>query len=281
MGIAILDAQTKAPSTRALMERALDPYILLGMPHLSPHGLSETWLMKEVGHRHWMMLAQEMGMDDADFRTPDGREAYAAICATSLTQTRLELARANDVVAIHSSMTSVSRTQRASVHQVFVGAELIAVVELLSTFVARTQEGDNRSLSRMVPPVALVPPSSPNALAAAAAAFRRNQLDLCLGISPALLNVSETRSIRPSVHEDFNGAGLLYFANFQALVTRTIEALDRPARLNRRDVFFHGNINPGDTIELKSRESKDRKRSIVELYRAGGSLLGIVSTSFR
>ena len=25
------------------MERALDPHLLVGMPHLTPHGLSETW----------------------------------------------------------------------------------------------------------------------------------------------------------------------------------------------------------------------------------------------
>ncbi|MGO8470307.1 hypothetical protein AB9F45_39245, partial [Rhizobium leguminosarum] len=62
------------PSARDLMERALDPHILLCMPHLNGNGLSETWLMKELGHRHWLMLACHLGIDNADFRTADGEE---------------------------------------------------------------------------------------------------------------------------------------------------------------------------------------------------------------
>ena len=53
------------PSPRALMEQALFPHVLLGMPHLAPTGLSETWLMKELGHRHWLMLARHLGMENA------------------------------------------------------------------------------------------------------------------------------------------------------------------------------------------------------------------------
>ena len=49
------------------MARALEPHLLIGMPHLTPHGLSETWLMKELGHRHWLMLTRDLGMDNADF----------------------------------------------------------------------------------------------------------------------------------------------------------------------------------------------------------------------
>ena len=281
MNLASLETLTKTPSTRALMERALDPHILLGMPHLNPRGLSETWLMKELGHRHWLMLARDMGMPDADFRTPDGREAYAAICATSLTRANLEAARANDVLAIHSSLSPVSRTQYSSLHHVFIGDDLIAVVELLSAFVARTRDGDNRSLTKMGLSVVGALPSTSSTLAASAAAFRRNQLDVCLELSLAALDIVETVSITPSVQEDFNGAGLLYFANFQALTTRAIQNCGEPARISRRDVFFHGNINPGETIQLIFRASKDRTRSVVELKRADGSMLGIVSTSSR
>jgi hypothetical protein len=31
--------------------------VVLGMPHLSLNGLSETWVLKECGHRHWFLLA--------------------------------------------------------------------------------------------------------------------------------------------------------------------------------------------------------------------------------
>lgn len=276
MGVAFLNTSTK----RTLMERALDPHVLLGMPHLNPFGLSETWLMKELGHRHWLMLAREMDMGDADFRTPDNREAYAAICATSLSQARLELARANDVLVIHSSISQVSRTQHASIHHVSVGVGVIAVVEILSAFVARAKCGDNRSLTKMGLTTGRAQPLLSNSLAAAAAAFRRGQSDVGSVISLAELTAVKAMTIRPTLQEDFNGAGLLYFANFQALASRAIEDALPPSKLIQRDVFFHGNINPGDAIELTVRASGDHGRWVVEFHRADGSRLGLASTWF-
>ncbi|MBX4871049.1 DNA gyrase [Rhizobium bangladeshense] len=280
MGVAFLNTSTKTTAKRALMVRALDPHILLGMPHLNPFGLSETWLMKELGHRHWLMLAQQMDMDDADFRTSDGREAYAAICATSLKQARLELARANDVLVVHSSISQVSRTQHASIHHVSVGVGVIAVVEILSAFVARAKHGDNRSLTKMGMATGSATPLLPNSLAAAAALFRRGQLNVGSDISSEELTVVNVKKIRPSLQEEFNGAGLLYFANFQALATRAIYDALPPSKLMRRDVFFHGNINFGDTIELRVRASVDQGRYFVEFHRGDGSRLGLVATWF-
>nr|WP_281437467.1 Pnap_2097 family protein [Rhizobium bangladeshense] len=262
------------------MERALDPRILLGMPHLNPFGLSETWLMKELGHRHWLMLALEMDMDDAGFRTPDGREAYAAICATSLKHAHLELAKANDVLVVHSSMSQVSRTQHASIHHVSIGVGLIAVVEILSAFVARAKDGDNRSLTKMGLAASQAQPRFPNSLAAAAAAFRRGQPDVTSDIGLEEFRTVKSTTIRPSIQEEFNGAGLLYFANFQALATRAIEEVRPPSRLMRREVFFHGNIDPSEAIELTIRASRDDSRWVVDFHRADRSRLGLVTTKF-
>ncbi|MBY3591351.1 DNA gyrase [Rhizobium bangladeshense] len=278
MGLAFINNSAEPYTKRALMERALDPYILLGMPHLSPFGLSETWLMKELGHRHWLMLAQRMDMDDADFRTPDGREAYAAMCATSLTQAHLDSAKANDVLVIHSSMSQVSRTQDASIHHVSVGAGLIVVVEILSAFVARAKDGDNRSLTKMGIAASQAQPRLSNSLAAAAAAFRRGHLDVASDIDLEEFRAVKSTIIRPSIQEEFNGAGLLYFANFQALATRAIEEVRPPSRLMRREVFFHGNINPSEAIELTIRASGDDSRWVVDFHRTDGSRLALVTT---
>ncbi|MGO7726445.1 DNA gyrase, partial [Rhizobium ruizarguesonis] len=49
MSAALLDFPPAGPSARDLIERALDQHMLLGMPHLNGKGLSETWLMKELG----------------------------------------------------------------------------------------------------------------------------------------------------------------------------------------------------------------------------------------
>ena len=46
--------------------------VVLGMPHLCMTGLSETWLLKECGHRHWLLLAEAAGLAAPDFRDPAG-----------------------------------------------------------------------------------------------------------------------------------------------------------------------------------------------------------------
>lgn len=131
------------------MERALDPHILLGMPHLNGNGLSETWLMKELGHRHWLMLARHLGIDNADFRTADGEEAYAAICATSLADARFNVVQANNILTIHSRLSAVSKTQTSTRHELSVHGKSVGKVELISTFVHRRIKGNNHSIARV------------------------------------------------------------------------------------------------------------------------------------
>ena len=48
--------------------------ILLGMPQLCLQGLSETWLLKQLGHQHWMMgsVAKIVKLEHA-WRRLDGR----------------------------------------------------------------------------------------------------------------------------------------------------------------------------------------------------------------
>ena len=47
---------------------ALSDVTVLGMPHLCLGGLSETWLLRECGHRHWFLLAQATGRTVPNFR---------------------------------------------------------------------------------------------------------------------------------------------------------------------------------------------------------------------
>ena len=284
MTIAVLDAQPQTPSARALMERALDPYILLGMPHLSPAGLSETWLMKELGHRHWLMLARHLGMDNADFRTADGREVYASICATSMTGAELQLARANDVLAIRSSLHRISRTQYSSRHHLSIGGNSIADVELISAFVRRDIEGDNRSLVRVEHARSKGEILATSELAATAAALRRGTAQTHLGMTPATGRYLKSFRFKPSMAEEFNGAGLFYFTEFQALMTRALEAWFPEQRLDvvRRDVFLKGNIGAQDAVTIELSVVKPGDTGIAcRLLRPDGTEIAILFALLR
>ncbi len=233
------------------MERALDPHLLVGMPHLTPHGLSETWLMKELGHRHWLMLARDLGMDNADFRTAGGDEAYAAICATSLTAARLDLVRANAILTIRSGLSTITRTQTATNHDLFVGGRRIGRVELISAFVHREIEGRNHSLARVTIAKPQARSFASSSLATHAADIRNGRVATYWGLPMDASEPLRSYKFSPSVSQEFNGAGLFYFAEFQALADRALDSwFPNRKPVVRRDVFFLGNIEPNESVSF-------------------------------
>ncbi len=49
-----------------------------GMPQLCGSGLSENWLLKECGHRHWLAIAHRQGLARPRFHDALGQQVYAA-----------------------------------------------------------------------------------------------------------------------------------------------------------------------------------------------------------
>lgn len=241
----------KEPSSRELIERALEPHLLIGMPHLTPNGLSETWLMKELGHRHWLMLARDLGMDNADFRTADGDEAYAAICATSLTEARLECVRANAVLTIHSRLSAVSRTQTSTTHVLSVEGRDVGRVELISAFVHREIEGRNHSLARVAVRLPQAQCYEFNHLAKNAADLRNARISKYWGLPVTADEPLRSFEFHPTTSQEFNGAGLFYFAEFQAIADRALDAwFPHREPLKRREVYFMGNIERDESLNF-------------------------------
>lgn len=80
--------------------------------------------------------------------------------------------------------------------------------------------------------------------------------------------------IDPCPHGDFNGAGFLYFANFQAILDRAEWAMNRDTgaigTTMGRDLFFHGNVNPGDRLTVRrcgSRATGDARTDWFDIHR--------------
>ena len=55
--------------------------IVLGMPQLCLGGLSETWLLKDIGHRHWTLLGYALGQSLPEFEDASGAAVHAAFSA--------------------------------------------------------------------------------------------------------------------------------------------------------------------------------------------------------
>ena len=278
-----LPSPLKEPSSCELIERALQPHLLIGMPHLTPNGLSETWLMKELGHRHWLMLARDLGMDNADFRTADGDEAYAAICATSLTEARLERVRANAVLTIHSRLSAVSRTQTSTTHVLSVEGGDVGRVELISAFVHREIEGRNHSLARVAVRLPQAQRYEFNHLAKNAADLRNARISDYWGLPVTADEPLRSFEFHPTTSQEFNGAGLFYFAEFQAIADRALDLwFAHREMVRRRDVFFLGNIEASESLVFDLITASDEGDLLYgQIRRKSGEQIAKIFTSFQ
>jgi probable biosynthetic protein (TIGR04099 family) len=251
---------------------AVEDGIVLGMPHLSLGGLSETWLLKECGHRHWFMLAEVAGRAVPDFRDAAGDPVYAAFVAVSVRDARFDAAREHDELGFDSRLARTSHTQFMSRHRLAVRGCEIGEVVMTSVFVKRTQAGLNRSIARVdvpgLPPVERAGDFAADATTVAA--LRREAWKEHLGFARADAPALDRFVIDPCPSQDFNGADFLYFASFQAFVDRAEWAFFRPdprTTTRRRDVVFHGNIDPGDRVAVVPRAARHGKGTLAHWCR--------------
>jgi probable biosynthetic protein (TIGR04099 family) len=232
--------------------------ILIGMPQLSHGGLSENWLLKECGHRHWLALAAKLGLASPDFRDAGGNRLYAAFTAVRLSEARLQDVKENDRLSILTSLGRVSRTQHSSTHSVMSRARRVAKVEMASAFLRRAVASSNRHVERGD---AVMAPNPPDAmatwtsdLAADAHLLRSDRWREHLGFRHGEASALETFVFQPCPHGDFNGADFLYFASFQSVVDRAEWSwwawTDVIARTRRRDLFYYGNADLGERLEI-------------------------------
>jgi probable biosynthetic protein (TIGR04099 family) len=226
--------------------------VVLGMPQLDACGLSENWLQKTCGERHWQALANLVGRRPADWRDPDGDRVYAAFSYLHLSAARLDAAREDQRLTIDTQLRAIGRAQAHSRHRLWTQGHGIATLDLLSSFVARETDGSNRKVRRID---GLLRASSPDAesitLQHRARTLRAAWRAGAEG--PSLI-------VQPCPRHDFNGAGLLYFASFGAWTDRALwqwGLLTPQLHVRERECAFLGNADPGEAmcVRLMATES--------------------------
>lgn len=231
--------------------------VLVGMAELARGGLSETWLLKACGHRHWLLLAELLGLREPDFRDAEGHKTYATFTAVAVREARLDRVQENDRLGIDGAIGRVSRTQFRSLQQVRVRGRNVAEVEMVSVFLRRRVAGRNRSVVRALP-VSLQPhglAADEGGLVGQAYAMRNGSWTEHRGFRRAEALASREFHADPCPQTDFNGADFLYFASFQAFVDRAewswFRHAEPLARTRRREIFYYGNIELGDTLRVE------------------------------
>jgi probable biosynthetic protein (TIGR04099 family) len=223
------------------------------MPQLCRAGLSENWLWKECGHRHWLALSHSFGMERPDFRDDAGNRLYPAFTAVSLIEGRLSEVAEHQQLAFAVDLGRISRTQFRSRTAVTADDRPVATLEMSSIFLRRRIAGRNGSVERALARqhCALSPESDGDA---ALQAWRAGTWTNHMGFDIAERGDIASLGFDPTPHDDFNGADFLYFASFQAMLDRAewswLRSPDRLMTTIRRDIAYRGNIELGDTLTL-------------------------------
>lgn len=266
---------------------------LAGMPQLAYAGLSENWLLKECGHRHWMGLAELSGMQQPDFHDENGHKSYAAFTAVRISSVKLNSIKENQQFTIASQVSRAGQARHFSNHNVKSENENIANIQMLSSFVFRREAGNNQSVMRAN--FANLSQSEPtieaNTLMQQCKKIRTDDWLEHMGLSRVSKATLKEIEFLPCPNHDFNGANFLYFASFQAYIDRATWAwastqpsnklIENLPSIMNRDLFFYGNINVGDTLKIRLCVEKINgiyRTNWCEIYAGNGSKIADVFT---
>jgi len=231
---------------------------LLGMPQLALGGLSEIWLLKECGNIHWQILTTIFGKKSSEFCDNSGNRIYPAFRAVEISNANLGMVSEDDELTIKSEVQKISNTQVYSKHVAKIGRNQIATVEMISIFLARRIETENRSVVRVrldTDVRHVISPGMYSLLEKAKSIDTTHEIP-----NPKYQNLENDTNICveflpcPSIH--FNGAKFMYFAMFHTFVDQiewdAINKISpRILQTEHREIYYYGNINAGDSIKVK------------------------------
>jgi probable biosynthetic protein (TIGR04098 family) len=95
------------------------------------------------------------------------------------------------------------------------------------------------------------------------------------GFSVLANRALRTFKFDPSASQEFNGAGLFYFAEYQALADRALENwFPCKGPVVRKDVFFLGNIERNESVFFDLVDFSDEQRTVHgQLRREDGKVI--------
>lgn len=80
----------------------------------------------------------------------------------------------------------------------------------------------------------------------------------------------------PQASEDFNGAGLLYFANFQRFIARAIsKSRLNHNRVSGQEIFFFGNIRAGEKVSVALHAPSGNGMLLADIIREDGKIIAV------
>ncbi|MBB4952059.1 putative biosynthetic protein (TIGR04098 family) [Agrobacterium vitis] len=249
--------------------RAVDVHL----PQMAFSGLSETWLMKELGDLHWSLLASATQVPSDEVLDRYGRRLLTSFVRVRYESTvPLQAYGENQHLTFHASMNRFGRTMLFS--DVFMSGESGELrASLMSMFSARVAGKRNvlansqpkGALLDVIPALKTMPPLAADYQRLGNASQGQEEgLPLLLGEEAfeATSDVIFSTEYEIKPHDDLNGLNLVYFAAYPKIHDSCeltfFREIQRHFGLEEdwfsvtsvmaRDVFYFGNCDVDDVI---------------------------------
>ena len=242
-------SDTSASATVA-MGRA-DRSFALNMPQMALAGLSESWLLKELGDLHWAMLTHFLGQDSGAIKDETGSRLYATFTRIKFdSKTGLRAFNENDQVEMASKLNRFGASFFFAEHNVASPNGALRA-RSMSTFAKYGERGNNTSLMKGTPAI-----PSPDAVPSLSefpkfgTQYRERR-----AVEDEGEALFECEYEQQGPH-DINGVGLLYFAAYPIIFDICLGRFEGAEFLLThstisKDVCYFANAEPTETLVFR------------------------------
>jgi len=242
--LALTSVQEPARDSAAMsMERRS---LHVNMPQMAMGGLSESWLLKELGDMHWTMITSGLGSRSSALKDGGGNRLYA-----TFTRIGYSLRKPLSAIGEDSSLGLTGTISRFGagtfISDIVLRHELAAGEARLMSNFSRRGEANNTSLLKGQP---TIPPDCPIP-EVPLPAFVSEYRDLRARTPAAALFETEYDIIP---FHDVNGVGLLYFASYPIISDicslRYSPAFSEQSTVSR-DTYYFANADIKERIVFR------------------------------
>ncbi len=252
--------------------------IEISMPQMANSALSESWLLRFLGDKHWYLLSKGFDKKSSEFKDGHGNKLYATFVRINYTTSSLNSFQENEIVDFTSKIEGFGANTFISNITGENSANTINAT-LMTTFSIRTNENNNEinkitynSMPSTIPQLSKTPTYLNDYRL-----LRKGLLDEITsnyGIFPIAEEIIFSCEYDINPYYDINGVGLLYFAAYPIISDICFSGYINESKYSHhtvyRDIFYFANSDPKDKIlfQLNFFSLKDGKiKTLTSLYR--------------
>ena len=255
------------------------------MPQMANSALSESWLLKYLGDKHWFLLSEGFNKKSSEFKDENGNRMYATFVRISFSTSPLISYKENEIINFNSKIEGFgNHTFISSIKGKSSACEIYAT--LLTTFSTRANDNNNEiSKSNLDLITTRISQLSKTPIHLNDYRLLRKglleEISSSFGNFPITDNIIFSCEYEVNPYYDINGVGLLYFAAYPIISDScSLKYFNDTKSISSqtvyRDIFYFANCNPMDKIIFQLNfidQNENIIRTLTSLYRQSDNRL--------